>query len=139
MGRETKIGLLVGMCFIICFAIILSQRGDIGIDPGQAGFEIATIVRQTPLPSPAATSRQAQAPPVRHPQPAAETQVAADVVQRTLPATADAPSGADRDPAPTSVDPLERFTTRGAPLEGPVSEPPRPVDLQGPHQQQAMG
>ena len=138
MGRETKIGLLVGMCFIICFAIILSQRGDIGVDPGQAGFEIATIVRQTPLPSPVATRRQAQAPPAPHPQPAPDTQVATDVVQRTLPVTPDAPSGADRDPAPTSVDPLERFTTRGAPLEGPVSEPPSLVDLRGPHQRQEI-
>ena len=27
MARETKIGLLVGMGFIVCFAIILSNRG----------------------------------------------------------------------------------------------------------------
>lgn len=30
MARETKIGLLAGLAFIICFAIILSQRGDTG-------------------------------------------------------------------------------------------------------------
>ncbi len=30
MARETKIGLLAGLAFIICFAIILSQRGDMG-------------------------------------------------------------------------------------------------------------
>ncbi len=46
MGKETKIGLLVGMCFIICFAVILSHRsektqGDIPIQ----SFEISKVVR----------------------------------------------------------------------------------------------
>jgi nucleoid-associated protein YgaU len=32
MGTETKVGLLVGLAFIICFAIILANRGQSGVD-----------------------------------------------------------------------------------------------------------
>jgi len=31
MGRETKIGLLAGLAFIICFALILANRGQTGV------------------------------------------------------------------------------------------------------------
>ncbi len=46
MGKETKIGLLVGMCFIICFAVILSYRTDQLRTPTGASPHVAEIVRQ---------------------------------------------------------------------------------------------
>ena len=46
MGKETKIGLLVGMCFIICFAVILSHRGEKRQDSNLVqSFEISKVVR----------------------------------------------------------------------------------------------
>ena len=46
MGRETKIGLLVGMCFIVCFAIILSHRGEVstGIVDRATEFSVSSAV-----------------------------------------------------------------------------------------------
>ncbi len=41
MARETKIGLLVGMGFIVCFAIILSKRG--GDHPSSSGRSYPTL------------------------------------------------------------------------------------------------
>ena len=38
MARETKIGLLVGLAFIICFAVILANRGREAPSPPQGSF-----------------------------------------------------------------------------------------------------
>jgi LysM repeat protein len=40
MTRETKIGLLVGLCFIIVFGLILGERTETPIDSGQTVAEI---------------------------------------------------------------------------------------------------
>lgn len=45
MARETKIGLLAGLAFIICFAVILSQRGRIS-KPTQGIFSRTTQTTQ---------------------------------------------------------------------------------------------
>ena len=46
MARETKIGLLAGLAFIICFAVILSQRGRIS-KPTQGIFSRGTQTTQS--------------------------------------------------------------------------------------------
>lgn len=45
MARETKIGLLAGLAFIICFAVILSQRGR-SSRPSQSIFQRGTQTTQ---------------------------------------------------------------------------------------------
>ena len=57
MNRETKVGLLVGLCFIACFAVLLSHRSQPGIDPEDAVFEVKTILRG-PSAKQAAPNRQ---------------------------------------------------------------------------------
>lgn len=47
MGRETKIGLLVGMSFIVCFAIILSHRGLVRVDDEGGLREADTVVARS--------------------------------------------------------------------------------------------
>ena len=38
MARETKVGLLAGLAFIICFAIILANRGRQHLIPAQLTY-----------------------------------------------------------------------------------------------------
>jgi nucleoid-associated protein YgaU len=49
MARETKIGLLVGMGFIVCFAIILSKRGADHPASPRRGYPTLTTASQSPI------------------------------------------------------------------------------------------
>ncbi|MCB9850394.1 MAG: LysM peptidoglycan-binding domain-containing protein [Phycisphaerales bacterium] len=59
MGRETKIGLLVGMCFIVCFAIILAHRGSPEEQAAQGLAENAPVSETPAAPQPEAHEQQA--------------------------------------------------------------------------------
>lgn len=48
MARETKVGLLAGLTFIICFAIILANRSG----QGRIAQQMPTFVKQAPKPIP---------------------------------------------------------------------------------------
>lgn len=48
MARETKIGMVVGVGFIVCFAVVLSHRGRLGGVRDQSGFDIQSILDDTP-------------------------------------------------------------------------------------------
>ncbi len=56
MARETKIGLLVGMGFIVCFAIILSKRG--GDHPSSSGRSYPTLTTASQPPMTPGTTEQ---------------------------------------------------------------------------------
>ncbi|MBN1514550.1 MAG: LysM peptidoglycan-binding domain-containing protein [Phycisphaerae bacterium] len=59
MARETKIGLLVGMGFIVCFAIILSKRG--GDHPSSSGRSYPTLsTASQPLMTPGTAEQRAR-------------------------------------------------------------------------------
>jgi len=55
MGSETKVGLLVGMCFIVCFAIILAHRGAPEPQHPRSAFEISTADEAAPAGQPQTT------------------------------------------------------------------------------------
>ena len=38
MAKETKVGLLTGLAFIVCFAVILANRGTVHRPPADAGY-----------------------------------------------------------------------------------------------------
>jgi nucleoid-associated protein YgaU len=75
MGSETKVGLLVGMCFIVCFAIILAHHGTPAQPPPDGEFEITAQSDQPPQPeprtgAPATTGDAPPQPPARSDRPA---------------------------------------------------------------------
>ena len=49
MARETKVGLLAGLAFIICFAVILANRGANG-PPGLTNSFLPNGGLELPLP-----------------------------------------------------------------------------------------
>lgn len=51
MARETKIGMVVGIGFIVCFAIVLSHRGQLTGVENSPGFEIESILSEAPAQS----------------------------------------------------------------------------------------
>lgn len=51
MARETKIGMVVGIGFIVCFAIVLSHRGQLTGVEDKPGFEIESILSEAPAQS----------------------------------------------------------------------------------------
>lgn len=122
MGSETKVGLLVGMCFIICFAIILSHRGAPEPTRETPGFEITTAQAEAQK----AAEQQAQrgadaaaptaAPRERISETAARRPVRPPAVEATAPRRYAArnqtePSGQGEDE--------NRFTRRSAPIPAP--------------------
>lgn len=66
MGNETKVGLLVGMSFIICVAIVLSHRGKLETPPPPETFEIASVLSDAPVPPVLPEPREQLTPPRRH-------------------------------------------------------------------------
>lgn len=48
MARETKIGMVVGIGFIVCFAIVLSHRGQLTGVKDSSGFNIESLVGDGP-------------------------------------------------------------------------------------------
>ncbi|UCE61260.1 MAG: LysM peptidoglycan-binding domain-containing protein [Phycisphaerales bacterium] len=66
MARETKVGLLAGLAFIICFAIILANRGRHELNPSrQFGYRAA---HDTPSSDWQLPSQPARVQPARNPQ-----------------------------------------------------------------------
>jgi nucleoid-associated protein YgaU len=130
MARETKIGLLVGMSFILCFAIILS-RGTEPIhppEPNATGFAVRTESAEPEAGTTATAGRLAPADPVRSTLPPRRRQAKAATGHARGGTIADANPHAVRDPrsVQTTRDevrpamPLdERFTTRSGPIPAP--------------------
>lgn len=50
MGKETKVGLLVGMCFIVCCAIVLSHHGRRRAESTSLSVTNAERARKAPIP-----------------------------------------------------------------------------------------
>ncbi len=128
MANETKIGLLVGMCFIVCFAIILSHRGTPRADDASPRFEIENIVRDAPPPvleppsGPSQrTARQTPAPRTRSRQHQSASQETLQSSNAQRSRSADAQRSPLDDPAPTTaVNAVNRFQARGRPIAAPT-------------------
>jgi len=58
VARETKIGMVVGIGFIVCFAIVLSHRGQLTGVENNPGFEIESILSEAPAQSDAEQVRR---------------------------------------------------------------------------------
>jgi nucleoid-associated protein YgaU len=138
MAKETKIGLLVGMGFIVCFAIILSNRGEVKPGRDQTRFEVTRVVTATPAPVHSALSeRRAQtheqdATPVRQGRrrrhggvtrgPATVKDSEPEPAYRSVPLDQGQTQGAGG-PANSTNTESARFTRRGAPI-GALQSPP---------------
>ncbi|RME38239.1 MAG: hypothetical protein D6788_07875, partial [Planctomycetota bacterium] len=61
MGRETKVGLLAGMAFIVCFAMILANRGR---PPRTAVHRVYRVDRGDTKASPASRPAEVRSAPV---------------------------------------------------------------------------
>jgi nucleoid-associated protein YgaU len=141
MGRETKVGLLVGMCFIVCFAIILSRRSERTVDTQSMTFEIATVIteapavgydaaaatRELPASGPAVTRRVAPMTPPPAPAVTPQTPLRRPTTPAAEPDESAVASGA-RVPSPregladssmTSANDAARFERRTAPIIPP--------------------
>ncbi len=153
MARETKIGLLVGMGFIVCFAIILSHRGQI-VDPQAGEFEIAAVLSDVPSTDDFAAHRRAAEvgrtaiashPPRHRPieahepvaQNPAETARDPEVIEAREPDRR--PANTLREPPPGAEGPIrtavaqaesarDRFTRRRPPIESSQSPEPPSAD-----------
>ena len=94
MARETKVGLIAGLAFIICFAVILSNRGRLVPSPQDPQPRFQYVGTETTTP-PASTRRSPQHPsspgtdgvPINPPPVAAEQRITNTVLDRDLPAT----------------------------------------------------
>jgi len=111
MARETKIGLLVGMGFIVCFAIILSKRG--GDHPSSPRRAYPTLSTASQTPSTPGTAEQRARDFGRNPRsdsnPNAATPRPEPTVAEPPVVTPPAPTGPalathDTQPPPTELD-----------------------------------
>jgi nucleoid-associated protein YgaU len=139
MGSETKVGLLVGMCFIVCFAIILAHRGAPEPQSETPPFEITTAQPTGRDQAPARVTQPVveEPPPVqeatrtrsRGPRPTRRTD------ERSEPSTqlADRRS-ADR---PAASDDVDRFTRRTSPIPAADSND-RLTDRRGQDEDQSL-
>ncbi len=130
MARETKVGLLAGLAFIICFAVILANRG-VNSPPGAAnaflpngGLELPKVMQRNPAPAPAPTANIARnrAPVVRPPvqQPAANQPGTHLAANEAVPGTgAQLPLGATPEPMPARPDSSLVLNTR--PIDPPAN------------------
>lgn len=152
MARETRIGLVVGMGFIICFAVILSHRGQPPAGSGPqsfdvtgAGREIQPLVntqlaeqrarrlghgRETDSQTRTPADRESQARPVAMDRPEGRSVAPTEdfVLPRRDPITTSA--GADARATASSASRPDRFTARGEPMDigTPHSDTPAVID-----------
>lgn len=125
MGSETKVGLLVGMCFIVCFAIILAHRGAADPQRPRPAFEITTADSPAAQPTRAHTPAESPAP-VRE---ATRTPARQNAPTTDLPRRRTAPPAeptahfaqADNAPAATRAPDPGRFTRRTDPVPAPTA------------------
>lgn len=128
MARETKVGLLAGLAFIICFAVILTNRGREGAAApprpvlSDSGGHVPTNLQQHASRTPA---RPTAAPPTsgsdlvlldrgQNPAPVAPTNPAFDPNERNL---------TSRTPDPGNVATLPQTTFIPTPTTNPAIEP----------------
>jgi len=122
MGSETKVGLLVGMCFIICFAIILSHRGAPEPPRETPGFEITTAQAEAQK---AADQRAPRGTDAAAPTAAPRGRISESAARRpvrppAIEATAPRRYAARNETEPTGQGEEEnRFTRRTAPIPAP--------------------
>lgn len=135
MARETKVGLLAGLAFIICFAVILANRGANG-PPGLAnsflpdgGLELPKLIQRNqaaandPATNPA---RNRNRQPVRQPAPETTANAAPNVANRQA-----SPLQAANDSAPATGAELPLATSPEPPRfvpESTIAQNTRPVD-----------
>lgn len=136
MARETKVGLLAGLAFIICFAVILANRGANG-PPGLAnsflpngGLELPKLVQRNQAAANDAAANPARnrtRQPVRQPAPETTTTNAApNVANRQA-----SPLHAASDSAPATGAELPLATNPEPPRfvpESTIAQNTRPVD-----------
>ncbi len=109
MARETKVGLLAGLAFIVCFAIILANRGREGWISRYVSPQAGTQASATPGPiaSPAAQT------PTRHnaePTPAQDRFAAGGHVPRSVPRRVDRQVSQNRPPSDPATTPIVNQT-----------------------------
>jgi len=147
MAKETKVGLLAGLAFIICFAVILANRG--APPPGgvassvlrDKGLDVTTVAKPAALPGStgrAARNESTSAPPTRlpsagqraEPNPSTEQTVPAPVASGAEVAFSERPSPPPQ-PGPetsgisnpsTSAFPVNSSLTSHVPASPPSNE-----------------
>ena len=157
MGRDTKIGLLVGMGFIVCFAIILSNRGQVEPGTDRTGVDVSSKTQEMPARAhPSVAERRARdigrrthpgqssSRPHQRTRGSAKPQTAEPAArpgharETPLPPQADSARGqreipellGDRDGPPATA--IDRFTKRGRQIDATPAEniPLPPTDAQ---------
>ena len=91
MARETKVGLLVGLAFIICFAIILANRGE----PDRIAGQLPYYLLMNENPARPSDASSVQDPAVRRPGVLTEADVPLHTTTYAPPRISDGPSETD--------------------------------------------
>lgn len=123
MTRETKIGLLVGLAFIVVFAMLLSHSGT--VPPPGDGIQMARARTEAPPPAPDAAERVTSPAVPVVPPPAATTPISPAPAPSPAQTDAAAPTELTELPSPPDLNtPGAPAATNGNSTDVATSEPP---------------